>query len=87
MGAEARSAFAPGPQPSVSEGIEELRRAGARRIVLAPWFIAHGRITDRVAAIAAEEGVVMAEPLGAHPLLAATVLDRFDQAAAERQAA
>lgn len=88
LGAGARIAFATGPQPSVSEGIEELRRAGARSIVLAPWFIAHGRITDRVAAIAAEEeGVVMAEPLGAHPLLAATVLDRFDEAAAQRQVA
>lgn len=88
LGAGARIAFATGPQPSVSEGIEELRRAGARSIVLAPWFIAHGRITDRVAAIAAEEeGVVMAEPLGAHPLLAATLLDRFDEAAAQRQVA
>jgi sirohydrochlorin ferrochelatase len=29
----------------------------------------------------------MAQPLGAHPLLAATVLDRFDRAVAERLAA
>ena len=54
---------------------------------MAPWFIAPGRITDRVAAIADSHGAVMAEPLGAHPLLAATVLDRFDHAVAARLAA
>ena len=32
-------------------------------------------------------GVSMAEPLGAHPLMAATVLDRFDRAVAQRAAA
>ena len=80
-------AYATGPTPSVAEGIEELRHLGARRIALAPWFIAGGRITDRVAAIAAAEGIAMAEPLGAHPLLAETVLDRFDTAIAQRLAA
>lgn len=84
LGDGARIAFATGPAPSVADGITELRRAGADRVVLAPWFIAHGRITDRVAAVAAEAGAEMTEPLGAHPLLAAAVLDRFDQAAAER---
>lgn len=82
-----RVAFATGAQPAVAEGIDELRRAGARRITLAPWFIAPGRITDRVARIAVEAGVEMAEPLGAHRLVAETALDRFDQAVAERLAA
>lgn len=82
-----RVAFATGPEPTVADGISKLRRAGARRVVLAPWFIAPGRITDRVARIAAEAGVAMAEPLGAHELVAATALDRFDQAVAERLAA
>lgn len=84
---EVRVAYATGPQPSVADGIESLRRSGAQRIVLAPWFIAPGRITDRVAEIACAAGLPMAEPLGAHPLLAQTVLDRFDQAVAERAAA
>ncbi|MGV0992043.1 MAG: sirohydrochlorin chelatase [Mycobacterium sp.] len=75
-----RVAHATNPELSVSDGIAELRRLGARRVVLAPWFIAHGRITDRVAALAAAADVSMTEPLGAHPLLAATVLDRFDRA-------
>lgn len=74
-------------EPSVAEGISQLRREGVHRVVLAPWFIAHGRITDRVAAIAAAQDVAMAEPLGAHPLLAETVLDRFDAAVARRLAA
>ena len=74
-----RVAFAT-TEPSVSAAIDELRRAGVRRIAVAPWFIAPGRITDRVAAVAAAADVAMAEPLGAHPLLAATVLDRVDRA-------
>lgn len=87
LGGDAKIAFATGPRPSVTEGIAALRRAGAADIVLAPWFIAPGRITDRVAAIAAEAGVQMAQPLGAHPLLAQTVLDRFDALISRRLAA
>jgi sirohydrochlorin ferrochelatase len=85
--AAVRVVFATGQAPSVADGIAELRDLGVRRMVLAPWFIAPGRITDRVAAIASAAGVAMAQPLGAHPLLAATVLDRFDRAVAERLAA
>ncbi len=85
--AAAQVAYATGPQPSVRDGIELLRRSGARRIVLAPWFIAPGRITDRVAEIADAEGIAMADPLGAHPLVAETVLDRFDRVVAQRAAA
>ena len=74
-------------EPSVADGIAELRRSGARRLAVAPWFIAPGRITDRVATLAAELDVAMAEPLGAHSLVAQTVLDRFDRALAKRLAA
>lgn len=83
---QVRVAFATA-QPSVADGIAELRRMGARRIALAPWFIAPGLITDRVAAVATELDAVMAEPLGPHPLVAHTVLDRFDEAVARRLAA
>ena len=79
--------YATGPRPSVTDGIELLRHRGARRIVLAPWFIAPGRITDRVAEVASAAAASMAEPLGAHPLMAQTVLDRFDRAVAARAAA
>ncbi len=71
-------AFATGPQPGVAEAAAQLRAAGASRLVIAPWFLAHGVITDRVAADAAAQGISLAEPLGSHNLVAATVLDRFD---------
>jgi sirohydrochlorin ferrochelatase len=83
----ALTAFATGPKPAVQAGIQRLLRRGASRVVIAPWFLAHGRITDRVATFARADGIVMTEPLGAHPLVAETVLDRFDAAVAAREAA
>ena len=82
-----RVAYATGPAPSIHDGIEQLRRLGARRIAVAHWFIAAGRITDRIAAVCSSAEIVMAEPLGIHRLVAATVLDRFDSAVAQRLAA
>lgn len=74
----AEAAFATGPQPNVADAAERLRANGARNLVIAPWFLAHGIITDRVATYAAAQDIPMAEPLGSHNLVAATVLDRFD---------
>lgn len=81
------TAFATGPHPSLQQAVEELRHANASHLVVAPWFLAHGRITDRVAEFANGAGIPMAEPLGAHRLVAATVLDRFDQARRAQAAA
>jgi sirohydrochlorin ferrochelatase len=80
-------AFATGPRPTLTETAGRLRRCGATHLVIAPWFLAHGRITDRVAEFAARSGIAMTEPLGAHPLVAETVLDRYDQAVFARAAA
>jgi sirohydrochlorin ferrochelatase len=55
--------------------------------VIAPWFLAPGRLTDRVASYAAAEGIPIAAPLGAHRLVVETVLDRFDETVAEPLAA
>jgi sirohydrochlorin ferrochelatase len=85
--AGATTAFATGSGPSPAKAASRLRRRGARRVVIAPWFLAHGRLTDRVAKYAAGEGIPMAKPLGPHRLVAETVLDRFDAAVAERVAA
>ena len=71
-------AFATGPTPSVDDAVQRLRERGAKHFVIAPWFLAHGRITDRVAEYGRREGIPMAEPLGAHRLVAATVLDRVE---------
>jgi sirohydrochlorin ferrochelatase len=81
--AGAVTAFATGPAPSLDEAIVRLRAMGARRLVIAPWFLAHGRITDRVGEYAAAQGIAMAQPLGAHRLVASTVLQRFDLARAQ----
>ena len=78
--AGATTAFATQTERSLAEGIGRLRRQGARRVVIAPWFLAPGRLPDRVRAFADNAGIEMAAPLGAHRLVAQTVLDRFDQA-------
>jgi sirohydrochlorin ferrochelatase len=85
--AGATTAFATAPQ-TLSEAATELRRGGARRLVIAPWFLAPGRLTDRVREFARAAGIPMAAPLGAHRLVAETVLDRYDAAlASDRLAA
>jgi sirohydrochlorin ferrochelatase len=85
--AGATTAYATGTARSPSEAADELRRRGARRVVIAPWFLAPGRVTDRLAKCAGAEGIPMAAPLGGHRLVAETVLDRFDATVAERIAA
>ncbi len=76
--AGAVTAFATGPRPTLDEAVRRLRRRGAAQLVIAPWFLASGRLTDRVESYGRDNGIPMAPPLGAHPLVAATVLDRFD---------
>ena len=80
-------AFATRPEASVADGAERLRRRGARRLVIAPWFLAPGRITDGVSTYARDNGIPMAAPLGAHRLVAETVLDRYEEALADNAAA
>ena len=83
----ATTGFATRPEASVARAAHQLRRRGARRLVMAPWFLAPGLFTDNLAAYARDNGIPMAAPLGAHPLIAETVLDRYDQALAENAAA
>jgi sirohydrochlorin ferrochelatase len=78
--AGAVTAFATGPRPSLDDATRRLHEMGARRLVIVPWFLAHGRITDRVTEYAAAQIIPMAQPLGSHRLVAATVLQRFDHA-------
>ena len=83
----ATTAFATGPRPDLAEAADLLRRRGARRLVVAPWFLAHGKIIDRVAEFAHAQGFLMSAPLEAHRQVAETVLDRFDAVVAKRAAA
>lgn len=83
----ATTAFATGPQPTLADAAARLRDHGVTRLVIAPWFLAHGRITDRVAEFADAQQIPMSAPLGAHRQVAETVLDRYDSAVALRIAA
>jgi sirohydrochlorin ferrochelatase len=85
--AGATTAFATGSGPSLAHAASRLRRRGARRLVIAPWFLAPGKLTDRVQKYATQNGIAMAAPLGAHRLVAETLLDRFDEAVAAQIAA
>ncbi len=85
--AGASTAFATQQERSLAEALGRLRRQGAHRVVVAPWFLAQGRLPDHVQGFADKAGIEMAAPLGAHRLVAETVLDRFATAAAEQIAA
>jgi sirohydrochlorin ferrochelatase len=78
-----RPAFASQASPSVPQAVAALRARGARRIAVASWFIAPGRLPDKVEALAGP-GAVVAPPLGAAPELAELVVERYLAAAAER---
>jgi len=65
--------------PGVSESIASLRAAGTARVAVASWFLAPGLLPTRVAA-AASPDVPVSEPLGADPVVAQVVLDRYRQA-------
>jgi sirohydrochlorin ferrochelatase len=82
--AAATTAFVTRPEPSLVQAADLLRGRGARRVVIAPWFLAPGVLPDRVRDFADEADIAMAEPLGAHRLVAETVLHRFDQALGAR---
>ncbi|MBA4026462.1 MAG: cobalamin biosynthesis protein CbiX [Gordonia sp.] len=59
--------------------VRRLRRGGARRIVVSPYFLSAGLLTERVDAAvdALAPGVQIAGPLGAHPQLVDVVCDRY----------
>ncbi|MGD9985690.1 sirohydrochlorin chelatase [Pseudonocardia sp.] len=83
------AAFATSAEPTVDDAIGRLRSLGAQRIVVLPWFLAPGRLLDRVEARAraATPDVTVAEPLGDHPLVAATMLARHRGCATDAAAA
>jgi sirohydrochlorin ferrochelatase len=64
--------------PSVSEATAALRTGGAERVVVAPWFLAPGLLIDRLAVA----GLPVVDAIGAHPLLTAVAVERYDTAIA-----
>jgi len=83
------AAFASSATPDVPAAVAALRARGARRIAVASWFLAPGRLPDRVAALAraADPAAPIAAPLGADPEVADVVLDRYAAAAVAEPAA
>ncbi|TSD46532.1 sirohydrochlorin chelatase [Rhodococcus sp. KBS0724] len=77
-----RICFATSAEPTVAQAISALEHDGAERIVVAPWFLAPGLLTDRLstAATAAFHGTVFADTIGAHTLLVETMIDRYTTA-------
>ncbi|MEJ3652653.1 sirohydrochlorin chelatase [Actinomycetes bacterium KLBMP 9759] len=79
------AAFATTVEPTVPAAVEQLRTGGAERIAVAQWILAPGLLPDRVerSARTAAPDALIASALGPHPDLAALVVDRYADAAAE----
>jgi sirohydrochlorin ferrochelatase len=73
------SATSPAGFPRTEDAVRALRDEGVRRVAVAPYVIAPGRLPDRIAAGAAGADV-LADVLGASPELARLLLTRYDEA-------
>jgi sirohydrochlorin ferrochelatase len=77
------AAFASTARPDLPTAAAALRARGARRIAVASWFLAPGRLPDKVESLAraADPTAIVADPLGPDAALAELVLDRYTAAA------
>ncbi|MEU0956913.1 sirohydrochlorin chelatase [Streptomyces niveus] len=83
-----RPAFASASLPRTEDAVRELRAAGVRRVAVAPYVIAPGRLPDRIAQGAHASGAdVLADVLGPAPELARLLVRRYEAARATRQVA
>lgn len=82
----AHAAFASACAPTVSDAVAALRSAGAQRLAVASWFLAPGRLPDRIEdqIRALDPSAIIAEPLGPAPEVAELVLRRYDEASTEQ---
>jgi sirohydrochlorin ferrochelatase len=74
-----RPAFASAELPRTEGVVRELRAAGCRRVAVAPYVLAPGRLPDRIARGAAGADV-LADVLGPSPEVAELLLHRYDEA-------
>ena len=78
-------------RPSLAEGVAACQRAGAREIVVHPYFLSPGlhtsatlpRLIEQAAAAHPELEIRLSEPLGEHEKLLDVVLERVDAVAFE----
>ncbi|MEU7036259.1 sirohydrochlorin chelatase [Streptomyces sp. NPDC046237] len=73
-----RPAFASASLPRTEDAVRAMRADGVRRVAVAPYVIAPGRLPDRIAAGAAEADV-LADVLGPSPELAQLLVDRYEE--------
>ena len=83
-----RPAYASAAGPTPAQAVAELRRAGARRVVVASYLLAPGLFADRIrdASLAARAAAV-SPVLGAAPEVADVVLDRYMEVRSRARAA
>ena len=64
---------------NLHHALRSLRRSGARRVVVSPYFLSAGLLTERVDAAVDHlaPGSLIAGPIGAHPDLIDVVCDRY----------
>lgn len=73
-------AFASAAAPTIEDAVAGLQARGAPRVAVASYFLAPGRLPDRIVRGAGNS--VVAAPLDDAPEVAALVLERYDQALA-----
>jgi sirohydrochlorin ferrochelatase len=79
-----RPAFASAARPRTADAVRALRAAGVRRVAVAPYVLAPGRLPDRIDAGALEAGAdILAPVLGPAPEVARVVVARYRAAAAD----
>ncbi|MCT4352299.1 sirohydrochlorin chelatase [Streptomyces sp. Je 1-79] len=73
-----RPAFASASLPRTEDAVRAMRADGVRRVAVAPYVIAPGRLPDRIAAGAAQADV-LADVLGPSPELARLLVERYEE--------
>ncbi|GGG02821.1 cobalamin biosynthesis protein [Rhodococcoides trifolii] len=71
--------FATSAEPDAARAVTALLDSGVERIVVAPWFLAPGRLLDKVTDIVDRltPNAVHADPLGAHPGVVDVIAARY----------
>ncbi|GAA1375730.1 sirohydrochlorin chelatase [Catellatospora chokoriensis] len=85
LGVPCGTAYASAAAPTGGEAVAALRARGARRVAVASYFLAPGRLYEAVLADARAAGAIgAAAPLGASRELVRLVLQRVDAVATQR---
>jgi len=80
LGVPCRAGFASGSVVTAAVAVDELRDLGCRRVAIASYFLARGRLYDTAVSSARSRGALLpaAEPLGSDFDIARLVLERAD---------